>query len=247
MIDARTVWRLCIVCVIAGMLGLLITWQASAQERRYVDVALVFAVDVSASIKPNEAAVQRDGYAAAIESPAVVHAIESGMIGAVAVAYVEWADSGHQVVVLPWTVIDNQARASAVAAKLRAAPISTGMNTSIVHAIEFAANYLAAAPVIPERRVIDVSGDGRDTSGRSLPAAREDVLSKGITINGLPVNIDPDFKAIADYYRTQVIGGPGSFLIETTGGADFARAVRTKIAMEIAALPTRHAFAMLED
>src|SRR5690242_20124077 len=63
---------------------------ASAQEGG-VDLALVLAVDVSRSIDEEEARLQREGYRNAMADPAVIAAITGGTLGAIGVAYLEWA------------------------------------------------------------------------------------------------------------------------------------------------------------
>ncbi|MCS6921636.1 MAG: DUF1194 domain-containing protein, partial [Elioraea sp.] len=77
--------------------------RARASEKIPVDVALVLAVDVSRSIDEDEARLQRQGYRNAMVDPRVVNAIRSGTIGAIGLAYVEWASADYQRLVIPWT------------------------------------------------------------------------------------------------------------------------------------------------
>src|SRR5688572_24305618 len=56
-----------------------------------VDVELVLAVDVSYSMDPDEQALQREGYIAAITSPEFMRALRQGMHAKVAMTYFEWA------------------------------------------------------------------------------------------------------------------------------------------------------------
>ena len=60
-------------------------------EAQRVDLELVLAVDVSGSVDDAEAALQRDGYVQAITDAKVIRAIQSGQLGRIALAYVEWA------------------------------------------------------------------------------------------------------------------------------------------------------------
>jgi hypothetical protein len=53
--------------------------------------------------------------------------------------------------------------------------------------IAFAMTQLDRAPYETRRRVIDVSGDGDNNSGRDVTAARDEAIANGITINGLVI------------------------------------------------------------
>ena len=46
---------------------------------------------------------------------------------------------------------------------------------------------LGRAPYETRRRVIDVSGDGDNNSGRDVAAARDEAIAKGVMINGLVI------------------------------------------------------------
>jgi len=205
-----------------------------------VDVLLVLAVDVSRSVDEEEARLQREGYREALSDPRVVDAIARGMIGAIGVAYVEWAGIEHQRLVLPWTRISTQQEADGWAMALAEAPRSSLSWTSISGAIDFSRRILAEAPFEATRRVIDVSGDGVNNSGRPTELARDEAVAEGITINGLPiVNDRPTFGRmppvpVDQYYAQNVIGGPGAFMIVAEDFTVFAEAVRRKLVREIA-------------
>jgi hypothetical protein len=81
------------------------------------------------------------------------------------------------------------------------------------------------------RKVIDISGDGRNNDGRMAPDdMRRRARSRGVTINGLPILGDePD---VADYYRTHVVTEDG-FVIEAKSFDDLAAAIRYKLMMEV--------------
>jgi len=211
--------------------------RASAEP---VDVLLVLAVDVSRSVDEEEARLQREGYREALSDPRVVEAIGRGMIGAVGIAYVEWAGIEYQRLVLPWTRIATQADADRWAEALAEAPRSSLSWTSISGALDFSRRVLAEAPFEGTRRVIDVSGDGVNNSGRPAELARDEAVAEGIVINGLPiVNDRPTFGRmppipVDQYYAQNVIGGPGAFLVVAEDFSVFASAVRRKLIREIA-------------
>ena len=208
-----------------------------------VDVLLVLAVDVSRSVDEDEARLQREGYRSAVADPAVVEAIRGGMIGAVGLAYVEWAGAEYQRLVLPWLRIAGAADAAAWAERLAEAPRASLSWTSISGALDFSLKVLADAPFEATRRVIDVSGDGVNNSGGPVDIARDRVVAEGITINGLPiVNDRPTFGRMPsvpldDYYRDNVIGGPGAFVIVAEDFLSFGLAVKRKLIREIAGMP----------
>ncbi|WP_206935139.1 DUF1194 domain-containing protein [Roseococcus thiosulfatophilus] len=205
-----------------------------------VDVLLVLAVDVSRSIDEEEARLQREGYREALGDPRVVEAIGRGMIGAIAVAYVEWAGIEYQRLILPWMRIATQADADRWVDALAEAPRNSISWTSISGAIDFSRRVLAEAPFEGTRRVIDVSGDGVNNSGRPSELARDEAVAEGIVINGLPiVNDRPTFGRMPpvpldQYYAQNVIGGPGAFMIVAEDFNVFAQAVRRKLIREIA-------------
>ena len=96
-----------------------------------VDLTLVLVTDVSRSIDDSEFKLEKEGYAAAFTSQQVIDAIQGGTVGAIAVAYVEFASSFEVRTVLDWSVIRDQASAQAFADKLAAAPRSFWGRTAI--------------------------------------------------------------------------------------------------------------------
>jgi len=207
-----------------------------------VDVLLVLAVDVSRSIDEDEARLQREGYRVAVSDPAVVEAICSGMIGAIAICYVEWAGAEYQRLLLPWQRIASQEDANDWAGRLTEAPRASLSWTSISGGIEFSRRMLAESPFEGVRRVIDVSGDGVNNSGPPAEQARDRAVAEGIVINGLPiVNDRPTFGRLPsvpldEYFRESVIGGPGAFLVVAEDFTSFGNAVKRKLIREIAGL-----------
>ena len=200
-----------------------------------VDLALVLAVDISRSIDQEEYELQRNGYAAAFRDRRVVDAIRSGAEGAIAVTYVHWSGARSQEQVVPWTVIagaaDAQGFAARIAATERAFP---GGSTGVGAAIDYSAQLLATSGIAARRRIIDVSGDGSNNSGRQPSFARDEAVAAGIVINGLAILSDEPM--LDHYYRVYVAGGPGSFVIAAADFESFAEAILAKLIREIALL-----------
>ena len=205
-----------------------------------VDVLLVLAVDISRSIDEDEARLQREGYRNAVSDPRVVEVVRRGMIGAIGLAYVEWAGFEYQRLVLPWTRIGTQAQADSWASALSEAPRASLSWTSISGAIDFSRRTLDEAPFEGTRRVIDISADGVNNSGRPAEVARDEAVAQGIIINGLPIiNDRPTFGRVPQipldqYFQQNVIGGAGAFLIVAEDFDAFGTAVRRKLIREIA-------------
>lgn len=218
-----------------------------------VDVALVLVTDVSRSIDDPEYKLEKAGYAAAFSSDQVIHAIQGGPLGAIAVAYVEFASSFEVRTVLDFTVIRDRASAQSFADRLSAAPRAFWGRTAISAGIDHAVQLLAEAPVTATRRVIDVCGDGTNNAGREIQEARDDAVRAGITINGLAIINDHPVSwtfahvqppgGLTAYYRENVTGGPASFVLEVHDFAGFGDAMIRKLVSEIAAQPEPRRFA----
>jgi hypothetical protein len=215
-------------------------WARRAAAREPVDLLLALAVDISRSVDDDEAKLQRQGYIDALTSPRVLAAIQGGLLGAIAVAYVEWAGWEMQRLVIPWTLVANPADARLFAAAIAEAPRISLNWTSISGAIRFSHEVIDAAPYEGTRRVIDVSGDGVNNSGPPVDLMRNRAVAAGITINGLPIMNDrptlgrPPPPDLDLYYRDHVIGGQGAFMIPAEDFVAFGQAVQRKLIREIA-------------
>ena len=210
-----------------------------AQGETEVDLALVLAVDVSRSMDVDEQRLQRDGFVEAFQSPAVHEAIRKGSLGRIAVVYVEWSGALEQKIVVPWTVIDGPGTSAAFSERLARTPIGLLLSTSISGAIDFGARLFGQSGVDAMRRVIDISGDGPNNTGRTVTLARDDAVAQGIVINGLPIMMKRptgfgDIENLDWYYRDCVIGGTGSFIVPVRERSHFAEAIKTKLVREIA-------------
>lgn len=218
--------------------GLLAAAPAAAEE---VDLELVLAVDISFSMDVEEQRLQRLGYLNAITSQEVVAAIRTGILGRVAVAYVEWAGAAEQHVVVDWQVISDQASADAFAEALTRAPLRRAFRTSIAEAIAFSTDLIETNGYEAMRHVIDVSGDGPNNQGRIVTSMRDRAVAQGITVNGLPLLLKRAYNSYFDipdldrYYETCVIGGAGAFSEPVREIEAFGEAVRRKLVLEIAA------------
>jgi hypothetical protein len=235
-----------------GAAALALTWGAFAAPRladlpgsratgsTEVDVELVLAIDISYSMDFDELALQREGYVQAITSQEFANALKQGTNGKVAITVVEWAGIAEQRIVLPWRLIDGPETAQAAASELGRMPVRRAFRTSISGALMFSAALFEGNGFRGIRRVIDVSGDGTNNQGPLVTLVRDEVLAKGIIINGLPIMLkEPqpgsvDLKDLDIYYEDCVIGGPGAFVVPIRERDKFKDAIRTKLVLDIA-------------
>ena len=187
-------------------------WRSHAHAAE-VDVAIVFAVDVSSSIDPDIADLQRNGHAEALTSPEILRAIARNYIGCISVTYFEWSSPGRTRIVLPWTKICRREDAEAAASVIRAKGYD-GMGrrgrawTSISSAIDVAGLFFDRLPHEAIRKVIDISANGKNNDGLPVEASRLNAIAKGYTINAIAVpDQDPRIQ-LASYFAENVIGGP---------------------------------------
>jgi hypothetical protein len=214
-----------------------------ARASEAVDLQLVLAADVSRSIDNNRFLLQRQGYAAAIADPRVVRAMTGGPARRLALTYNEWSGPGAQRTMVDWTLIDGQDSAEDFAARLLAPPRPFAGSTAIGDAIMFSMEEFRRCPFPARRRTIDVSGDGTNTSGTLAGTARDIAVEAGITINGLviltetpspwnPLHTHPP-GGLDEWYRANVIGGTGAFLLSVLGFDTFAYAMVNKLSREV--------------
>ena len=222
----------------------------AARAAEPVDLLLVLAADVSRSVDAQKFQLQREGYAAAVANSRVLDAIRSGRHGRIAIMFLEWSGLGNQKVVIDWTAIDGPKAAQEFGDRLLESNRSFADRTSISGGIDFSVAQFARAPFTSERRTIDVSGDGTNNAGRDVSQARDEALALGITINGLvilsetPLPWNPEHTnppgGLANYYRENVVGGPGAFVLEAKDFNSFGQAIIKKLIADIAdAAPPR--------
>lgn len=218
-----------------------------ARAAEPVDLLLVLATDVSRSVNQPKFQLQREGYAAAIADQRVLEAITAGRHRRIAVCFVEWSGVASQKLVIDWTLIDGPEAARKFGDALLELPRSFAERTSISGGIDFAMSVLARSPYQAARRTIDISGDGTNNSGRDVTLARDEALAAGVTINGLvilsdrPMAWNPEHTnppgGLPNYFRTNVIGGPGAFVIVAENFDSFGQAIVKKLIAEIAESP----------
>jgi hypothetical protein len=226
---------------ILWMFSLAVVWHQPAMAQsapsardRAVDLELILMADGSGSVDDEEFVLQRHGYAKALRDPAIFTAIKGGILGRIALSYVEWSGPQLKVPIVNWTTISSQADLDAFATTLENHPRELyGGGTAVGDAIVYGADSILGNAYDGTRRVVDISGDGPDRNGMWAVDGRDYAVAKGITVNGLPI-LAFDEDSLADFFRDNVIGGRGAFYIAASGFKDFFRAVRRKLILEIA-------------
>ena len=229
---------------ILGVVGLVFALTGAARAAEQVDLLLVLASDVSRSVDTRKFELQRQGYAAALSNPRVIDAIKSGPNGRIAICFVEWSGATSQKLVIDWTIVSDLASARKIGDQMLELPRSFADRTSISAGLEFSMHELNIAPFEAPRRTIDVSGDGTNNSGRDIASVRDEVLASGVTINGLvilsdtPLPWNPEHTnppgGLDGYYRNNVVGGPGAFVMVAENHNSFGQAIVKKMIAEIA-------------
>ena len=226
------------------LFALIVSARASLANDVEVDLELVLAVDVSLSMDSFEQQMQLQGYVDAFRDRQVLRAIETGLHKKIAVVFVEWGGVEFQNIKVPWTLIDSAESADKFAQLLSRRRLTALPLTSISTAVIFSAALFDDNGFKGERRVIDVSGDGPNNQGIIVTKARDVVVKRGITINGLPVMLRVgqapgffDLEKLDIYYEDCVIGGPGAFIVPVHEEKNFASAIRRKLIREISGAP----------
>jgi hypothetical protein len=218
-------------------------------EDDHADLLLVLSADISRSVDERKFKLQREGYANALTDPRVLRAMAAGPKARIALAFIEWASDGDQVVIVDWTPVGSREEAEGVAKRVREAPRAFMGRTSISTGIDAAMALLTRSPFKAPRRVIDVSGDGTHNSGRPVTLARDEAVAKGVTINGLvilsevplptnPMHTHPP-GGLTAYYENNVIGGAGAFVVEAENFEAFGQSLISKLIKEIAEVARR--------
>jgi hypothetical protein len=231
-------------CFIVAFVLCLPEWNAHSHAKEPVDLLLVLAADVSRSVDADKFELQREGYSAAFGDPRVINAITSGLHGRIAVCFIEWSGAGSQRLVIDWTRIEDVSSAKQFADQLLEIPRSFANTTSISCGIDIALAQLGRAPFDAERRVIDISGDGNNNSGGDVRLSRDEAAAAGVTVNGLVILTDERFSwspehtnpagGLEKYYRDNVIGGPGAFVLVAKDFNSFGNLLIKKLIAEIA-------------
>ena len=193
-------------------------------------VALAFAVDVSGSVSPAAYAVQMRGLATALRAPAIASELARGEA---ALTLTQWTGRRFQHVSVPWTPIASEADVAAFARAVEAAPRAwSGANTALGDALAFTGATFAEAPAC-DRRIIDVSGNGRANEGTAPRSLRAGFDAAGLTVNAIVLDEGGEL-GLARYFADEVVAGPGAFVVQVAAPEEYPEQMRRKLLRELA-------------
>lgn len=226
--------RSCLLSLLGLILSFLDSGPGSLAADAELDTALIVSVDVSSSVDERRYHLQMEGIAEALEDPGVIDAILNGPQGGILFSMVTWADRPR--IAVPWTVIRNAADARTIAARVRALPLQSGDFTCVGRMMRFVSDKIVPqVPIKAARVIVDVSGDGSDNCNPEEPlsSVRDELVGLGVTINGLPILEGREAETLEGWYRGNVVGGRGAFVLPANGFDDFGRAIRQKFVVEV--------------
>ena len=222
-----------LICLVLGCLCLL---PRSGAADIPVDIELVLAIDCSSSVDDEEFALQVAGMANAFRDPMIQDAIQNGTEGAIGISVIQWSSERFQNVAVRWRLLRGPADADTLANEIEAMPRTIGTGaTSIANALLFAANSFNGNGMEGYRRVIDMSADGENNQGLDIHVARAQVLTRGITINGLAIR--NEFPNLDIYFEDRVIGGDRAFIEVAKDYEDYRNAIFRKLFRELRDVP----------
>lgn len=214
---------------LAGALALLCAACSPAFAAEPVDTAIVFLVDVSHSMEDDEIATAREAHASAVQSSEFLTAVHNGMIGRVAVTYIEFA--GEPETIVDWMVIDGPEAAASFAQQVLDRPVASRSSTGIGLALLYANWRLTASPYEATKEVIDLVGDGRSNFGMPPEEALQYVLERDVTVNTMPLMLRPEVDL--DAYYADLAAGFGAFTMPVDDISQMPMALRQKIILEL--------------
>ncbi len=216
-----------------------------------VDMHLCLAADVSESVTKQEYSLQKLGHASAIADPHVLDVIQNGLHGRITVLYVEWADQNQQFLGADWHMIEDEASANRFAEAIKQSPPPPWIgwnvrNTSTSEVVRYCLDQFERASANSGRRVIDISSDGTNNVGRRIDGVRDFAVSQGVVINALAIidslhpftngaHTRPD-GGLVQYFKTNVVGGLGSFVHTASGYSSFGEMIKRKFLLELASV-----------
>ncbi len=222
--------------ILATLISLHVWLSSPASAAENVDLALVLAVDCSGSVNASEYALQMNGIAAAFRDPAIVAAATSGPLHRIAVNLLTWGDPDDRKFASGWHIISSASEALEFASVAASFTRRMDGGTGIANAIAYGVTLLNDGTVEGARKVIDVSGDGKESWELREPhfklhhAQRLRALA-GVTVNGLA--IETDDRELGLYYKKYVAAGPENFVMVIATYQEYAEAIRRKLLLEI--------------
>lgn len=193
-------------------------------------LAILFAIDVSLSVDQNEYKLQVDGIAGALRDERVSQTL-TGVPGGVALSVMQWSGRNEQHVRPSWTMIESASDISDFGDFVSLTPRHFQSKTATGSSLHKALVAHDQNPFACATKITNVSGDGIANDGPSTQKLRDLHSLRGHTINGLIILGEDD--RLHDFYKHNVVGGPGHFLEVAHGYHDYERAMIQKLLKEV--------------
>ncbi len=142
------------------------------------------------------------GHVGALRSKEVAYAIAGGLVGCIAITYIQWSSVGRLQTVLPWTTICDSGQAAAAASTIdRAGDTGQGRSsrgrTSLSFAIDVSGQLLDRFPGTARKNIIDVSSNGTNNDGLPVTESRRRAVTSSMQSqwSELSLALPPTFPA----------------------------------------------------
>ena len=214
-------------------LTLLVFLIGASNEAMACRLALILALDVSQSVNSADYALQSQGVARAFRDKEVRAALLDYGEPVASIAF-EWSGTGHQTVIADWVLLSKPNNIDRFADQIEQhGRTKNGQKTAIGSALRFASDLLAQGPDC-SNWVIDLSSDGYNSAGEPPSQVYEALDFSAITVNALVIG-GKQRPLLKRHFETEVIHGPGAFVLSTQSFADYAEAFRRKLLRELRA------------
>jgi hypothetical protein len=230
--------------ILAALFGLSLLAGPAASRAQAIDTDanIVTAIDISESVASADMRAEVAALADALRSPELMAAVRRGRAGRIGFAVFAWHLQQYEI--LPWTTVGSREDAEAAARALESnVPVNVhaqayrstshfiGRLTDLSRAIDHARDLATAAdPGAPV--VVNIIGNGADNVGEPAAPARARLLETGATVNAVVTGDEP---GLAEYFRQNVAGGAGAFVIAASGAEALPELMRRKLLRDLVA------------
>lgn len=192
-------------------------------------LALALGFDVSRSVDAADYRVQIDGITAALFD-AEIRSLILDSPDPVAMALFEWAGPGEQVLIVDWMLLTDPAQLDEMARRVLGHSRAFNGLTAVGSALDYAGALMSRAPACLWQ-TLDMAGDGQSNAGPEPRPILSGSTFAEITVNGLAIAAHEGM--ITDWFRQNLLHGPGAFVELAPRHEDFTEAFRRKLIREL--------------
>jgi hypothetical protein len=209
---------------------------AGEESRIATDADIISAIDNSSSITNADLALEYAGLAQALTEPRFLSQVAGGSQGRIGFAAFTWSSNDQFEVIVPWMIIATEGDAQRAAALLIAATPGKRAReydvnkTDVGLAIRVATVLAHGSPYAAEHRLINICANGIANSGEQPSRARDRTLRESVTINAV---VFGGTAVLVDYYKRNVIGGPGAFILPIRNATEMSTLLVRKFWLDL--------------